>query len=68
MKISEITVDYVLNWLGVENPTEADRQHAEDLMAEAYSYIKEMTGFTDEEIDARPLLTQAYLLRIRANW
>jgi len=68
MKISEVTTEYVINYLRIDGATDVERQEIGAMMAAAKSYILHYTGLTEEELDQYEDLTSAYLVLIADNF
>lgn len=64
MKISEVTQEYIANYLRLDEPTEIELQEIEIMSVGAKAYIKSYTGLSDEEIDQHDDITHAYLILI----
>ena len=68
MKISEVTAEYVMNYLRIDGPTEVEQAEISAMMTAAKQYIIHYTGLTEEEIDQYEDLTSAYLVLIADNF
>lgn len=51
MKVSEITVEQVLEHLRVDDPDEADAVAASSALAAAKAFVRSYTGLGDDQID-----------------
>lgn len=64
MKISEVTNEYIANYVRLDEPTEIELKELENMAVSALSYIKAHTGLSTEEIDQHEDITHAYLILI----
>ena len=64
MKISEVTQEYIANYLRLDEPTEIELHEIETMSASAMSYIVAHTGLSAEELDQHEDITHAYLILI----
>lgn len=64
MKISEVTVAYLANYLRLDSPTEIETAELGQMRTSAIEYIKSYTGLDDDEIDTHEDLTQALLVLV----
>jgi uncharacterized phage protein (predicted DNA packaging) len=64
MKISEVTQEYIANYLRLDEPTEIELQEIENMSVSAKSYIEAHTGMSAEELDQHEDITHAYLILI----
>ena len=64
MKISEVTTEYLTNYVRLDEPTEIELEELESMAINARAYIRSYTGLTDEEIDQHEDITHAYLILI----
>ena len=51
MKMSKTTVDDVLDYLRVDDPTENEKVEVENILSAAKGYILSYTGLEEEELD-----------------
>jgi len=68
MKISEVTAEYVINYLRIDGPTEVEQMEITGMMTAAKQYIIHYTGLTEAEIDQYEDLTSAFLVLIAENF
>lgn len=64
MKISEVTSEYIANYLRLDEPTEIELHEIDTMAVIAMAYIESHTGLTAEEIDQHEDITHAYLILI----
>lgn len=64
MKISEVTTEYLTNYVRLDEPTEIELEELESMAINARAYIRSYTGLTDEEIDQHEDITHAYLILV----
>lgn len=64
MKISELTTEYIANYLRLDEPEEVELQEIEAAHTAAIAYAKNYTGLTDEKLDEYEDITAAVLIII----
>ena len=64
MKVSEVTTEYLANYVRLDEPTEIELEELESMAINARAYIRSYTGLTDEEIDQHEDITHAYLILV----
>ena len=64
MTISEVTLQNVLDFLRIDDPTEIETTEVTAMMAAAQNFIKEYTGLTLEELNEHEDVTIAYQVLI----
>lgn len=62
MKINEITLDYIKNYLRIDDFTEDDNSIQNIMMPAILAYIKSETGLDDDGINTKDDLTIAYMI------
>ena len=64
MKVSDVTLQNVIDFLRIDQPNEIEQTEITAMMAAAQNYIKEYTGLTLEELDEHEDVTIAYQVLI----
>lgn len=64
MKVSEVTANYIIDYLRIDEPSDIERTEIEYMLSSAKSRITSYTGLTLEELDAHEDITDAMLLII----
>jgi dihydrodipicolinate reductase len=64
MKVSDVTLQNVMDFLRIDFPTEIERSEISAMMTAAQNYIVGYTGLTPEEIDEHEDITLAYQVLI----
>ena len=64
MKVSEVTTEFISNYLRIDDVTETEKNELEIMRTSAVSYIKSFTGLDEEQIDEHEDITQALLLLV----
>ena len=64
MKVSEVTVEYVANYLRLDDPSEIELSEIEIFMDSSKAMIRSTTGLSDSEIDEHDDMVHPYLLYI----
>jgi hypothetical protein len=59
MKISEVTVEDLANFIRLDDPTEIELSEIERMRSSAISYMADYTGLTPEQLDEHENLTHA---------
>lgn len=62
MKISEVTVQNVADYLRLDDPIEIETDEIARMMDSAKAQIKAYTGLTDAQVDEHEDLTQAFFI------
>lgn len=64
MKISEVRVNDLIEYLRLDDPTQIEISELERMKEQAIDYIKSYTGLTAEELDDHADLTQALFILV----
>ena len=64
MKVSEVTVDDLVNFIRLDEPNEIETSELERMKDSAVAYIKTYTGLDDESLDKYPDITQALFVLV----
>lgn len=64
MKVSDVTLQNVMDFLRIDFPTEIEQAEVTAMMTAAKNYIVGYTGLTEEEIDEHEDITIAYQVLI----
>lgn len=64
MKISEVDIEFLSNYLRLDEVSETERKELEEMKKSAIAYITSYTGLSDSEIDEHEDITQALLLLV----
>lgn len=64
MKISEITVDDLANYVRLDEPEDIEKQELERMKSSAISYMTDYTGLSEEDLDKHEDLTQALFVLV----
>ena len=64
MKISEITVDDLANYVRLDEPEDIEKQEIERMKSSAISYMTDYTGLSEEDLDKHEDLTQALFVLV----
>lgn len=64
MKVSDVTLQNVLDFLRLDSPSEIETAEVTAMMKAALEFIKGYTGLTEEEIDTHEDITIAYQVLI----
>lgn len=64
MKVSEVTLEYVLKYLRIDMPDDYDKEIIVGIFPSALSFIKSYTGLDETAIDEHEDITIAYLVLI----
>ena len=64
MKISEITVDDLANYVRLDEPDDIEKQELERMKSSAISYMTDYTGLSEEDLDKHEDLTQALFVLV----
>lgn len=62
MKISEVTVQNLVDFLRIDDPVSIETDEISRMMSSAKAQIRSYTGLTDDEIDEHEDLTQAFFI------
>lgn len=62
MKISEVTVQNLVDFLRIDDPISIETDEISRMMSSAKAQIRSYTGLTDDEIDEHEDLTQAFFI------
>ena len=65
MKVSEVTVDDLVNFIRLDEPTEIETSELERMKDSAVAHIKTYTGLDDESLDKYPDITQALFVLVQ---
>lgn len=65
MHIGEVTLEYVTQYLRIDDVNDTETKEIESLMESALQYITAYTGLTEEELDKHEDITVAYLVLIQ---
>lgn len=64
MKISEITIDDLANYVRLDDPEDIEKQELERMKSSAISYMTDYTGLSVEDLDKHEDLTQALFILV----
>lgn len=64
MKISEITVKNLADFMRLDEPTEIEKEEIERMKSIAISYMSDYTGLTIEQLDEHESLNQALFILV----
>lgn len=64
MKVSEVTVDDLVNFIRLDEPNEIETSELERMKDSAVAHIKTYTGLDDESLDKYPDITQALFVLV----
>ena len=64
MKIGEITVDDLANYVRLDEPEDIEKQELERMKSSAISYMTDYTGLSEEDLDKHEDLTQALFVLV----
>ena len=64
MKVSEVTLQYLVDYARIDDPTEVEIRELKEMKKQAVAQIKSYTGLTEEELDQHEDITQALVLLI----
>ena len=64
MKVSDVTLQNVMDFLRIDFPTEIEQTEITAMMAAAKNYIVGYTGLTEEELDEHEDISIAYQVLI----
>lgn len=64
MKISEITVEDLANYVRLDEPEDIEKQELERMKSSAISYMTDYTGLSEEDLDKHEDLTQALFVLV----
>ncbi len=64
MRVSDVTLQNVMDFLRIDLPTEIEETEISAMMTAALNYIVGYTGLTEEEIDEHEDITIAYQVLI----
>ena len=64
MKVSEITKEYLTDYLRIDEPEEIEKQEIDTFLASAISYCASYTGLSTEELDKHEDITTVVLLLV----
>lgn len=64
MKVSDVTLQNVMDFLRIDFPTEIEQAEVTAMMTAAKNYIVGYTGLTEEELDEHEDITIAYQVLI----
>lgn len=67
-KVSEITLNELLEFCRIDDPDSTDSGCVERAMSIVRAYIRSYTGLTDAEIDEHEDISWAYLVLCRDNY
>ena len=62
MKISEVTVTELANYVRLDEPEDIEKQELERMKESAVSFMSDYTGLSKEEMDKHADLTQALFI------
>lgn len=62
MKLSEVSREYLSDYLRLDDPEPEELREIDAAMQAAKAYIKSYTGLTEEEMDKHPDITTAYTI------
>lgn len=64
MKISEITVEDLANYMRLDDPTEIELSEIERMRSSAIAFMSDYTGLTVTELDKHESLTHAFFVLV----
>lgn len=64
MKISEITVEDLANYVRLDEPEDIEKQELERMKSSAIAYMTDYTGLKVEDLDQHEDLTQALFILV----
>ena len=64
MKVSEVSVDFLVDYLRLDEPTDIEKGELITIKKSAVEYIKSYTGLDENQIDSHEDITQALLLLV----
>lgn len=64
MKVSEVTLQYLVDYARIDDPTEVEIRELKEMKKQAVAQIQSYTGLTEEELDQHEDITQALVLLI----
>ena len=64
MKASEITNEYLANYLRLDEPEDIEKQEIDNFLASAINYCTSYTGLSKEELDEHADITTVILLLV----
>lgn len=64
MKVSEITNEYLANYLRLDEPEDTEKQEIDAFLMSAVSYCTSYTGLSMEELDKHEDITTVVLLLV----
>ena len=64
MKVSEITNEYLANYLRIDEPEDVENQEIDAFLTSAISYCVSYTGLSAEELDQHEDITTVVLLLV----
>jgi len=64
MKISEITIEDLANYVRLDDPEDIEKQELERMKSSAISYMTDYTGLSEEDLDKHEDLTQALFVLV----
>lgn len=65
MKVSEIDVEYLVDYLKLDDPDDEDLKFVQTCLDAAKSYIRGQTGLDDEKIDTHEDMTIAVMVLVQ---
>lgn len=64
MKVSEVTREYLANYLRLDDPGDVELHEIENFMLAAKQYIISYTGLTEQEVNEYEDITTAFLILV----
>ena len=64
MKINEVTLEDLVNYLRLDDPSYIEISEIERMKASAISYMKDYTGLSEEQLNEHDDLTQALFILV----
>ena len=64
-KVSEIDLDYLVDYLKLDDPDDDDRKFIQTCLDAARSYVRSQTSLADERIDTHEDITIAVLVLVQ---
>lgn len=68
MKISELTTEYLANYVRLDEPGEIEKNELTQARESAIGYVSGYTGLTEEQLDEYPDITQAVLILVADSY
>lgn len=64
MKVSELTNEYLVNYLRIDEPEDIEKQEVDGFLTSAISYCTSYTGLSKENLDEHEDITMVVLLLV----